>query len=425
MHQHDGPLARLRQGHETLVLDLLRRHGPLTRAGLGTHTGLSRTTLYDIVGGLVTTGAVVTAPAESTGRRRGRPVETLSLDPAAGQAIGIDFARRAVHVAAVNVAHEVVGSVSEQHPAGLPWEQRIAVAQRLVGTLAGGALGLGSVAGIGAGVVGPVGFPAEDGTEDGTEGGAEGGTGTETVRKLLAEAFGVPVHVDNNTRLAALAESVWGAATGFRDVLYLRLSHGVGGGLVVGGALHGGAYGLSGELGHVTVDPAGGPCDCGGRGCLETVASVGAVLDAYRAAGGRAADVARFTAAARDGDAAAAGVLRAVGERVGTVLAAVCNAVGPGVVVVGGELAEAGDLLLGPVRETLSAQVLPLARSRLDLRRASLGEYGGALGGIALVLHASPLLARYPARPGDRSEGRPEDLPDDLPDGRPEPEDAP
>ncbi|GHH71917.1 transcriptional regulator [Kitasatospora indigofera] len=429
MHQHDGPLARLRQGHETLVLDLLRRHGPLTRAGLGTHTGLSRTTLYDIVGGLVTAGAVVTAPPEATARRRGRPVETLSLNPAAGLAIGIDFARRAVHVAAVNVAHEVVGSASEQHPAGLSWDRRIALARRLVGTLAGGSLRLDPVTGIGAGLVGPVGLPALGGPGPAADPGPWEAAGTaEAVRDRLAEAFGVPVHVDNNTRLAALAESVWGAATGSRDVLYLRLSHGVGGGLVVGGALHGGAHGLSGELGHITVDPAGGPCDCGGRGCLETVASVGAVLDAYRAAGGRAADIAGFTAAARDGDAVAAGVLRAVGSQVGGVLAAVCNAVGPGVVVVGGELAEAGDLLLGPVRETLSARVLPLARSLLDLRRAALGEYGGALGGIALVLHASPLLAHYPARPepGPRPQERPgARLQDHQPHDRTEPEESP
>ncbi|GJF31317.1 transcriptional regulator [Kitasatospora sp. NE20-6] len=390
MHHHDGPLARLRQGHETLVLDLLRRHGPLTRAGLGTHTGLSRTTLSDIVGGLVAGGAVVTAAPEQATGRRGRPVETLSLNPAAGQAVGIDFARRAVHVAAVNVAHEVVGSAGEPHPAGLPWEQRVAIAARLVGGLAGGGIGLGSLTGIGAGVVGPVGPPGEPD-------GFPGGTGP--VRALLGAAFGVPVLVDNNTRLAALAESVWGSATGSRDVLYLRLSHGVGGGLVVGGALHGGAYGLSGELGHITVDPAGAPCDCGGRGCLETVASVGAVLEAHRAAGGRAADIAEFTAAATAGEEAARGVLRTVGGHVGTVLAAVCNAVGPGVVVVGGELAEAGALLLTPVEEALAAHVLPLARSRLDLRRAALGEYGGALGGIALVLQASPLLSRYPRTP--------------------------
>ncbi|SCD30275.1 hypothetical protein GA0115246_100093 [Streptomyces sp. SolWspMP-sol7th] len=110
-----GPLARLRRGHEELVLSLLRTHGPLSRAGLTRLSGLSRTTLYAIVGDLVARGALVGAAPPAEGRRRGRPVETLSLDPAAGQALGIDFARRAVHVAAVNVAHEVVGTASAAH----------------------------------------------------------------------------------------------------------------------------------------------------------------------------------------------------------------------------------------------------------------------------------------------------------------------
>jgi predicted NBD/HSP70 family sugar kinase len=377
---HDGPLTRLRRGHEQLVLELLRRHGPLSRAELGRHSGLSRTTLYDIVAALVDSGAVVTSVPAPAERRRGRPVETLTLHPGAGHAIGIDFARRAVHVAAVNVAHEVVGSAGAAHPADLPWEERVASAARLVGSLAGGALRLGSLGAIGVGVVGPV--------ED-----AKPGDPDADLAALLRERFGVPVLVDNNTRLAALAEATWGAAAGEQDVLYLRLSHGVGGGLVVGGSLHRGAYGLSGEFGHITVEPdSGRRCSCGKTGCLETVASVGAVLQAH----GRAEDLPTLLASLpHDPDAVA--LLDGVGTRVGTVLAAVCNAVGPGVVVLGGELAEAGAPLLEPVERALSGHLMPIARRRVALRPAALGESAGALGAIALVLHESPLLTRYPA----------------------------
>ena len=129
-------LSRLRRGHEERVLGLLRRHGPQSRAELGRQAGLSRTTLYDIVGTLVASGAVVAAAAEPGPRRRGRPVEHLTLNPAAGQAVGIDFARRAVHVAAANVAHEVIGSASRAHPPGLSWERRVELAERLVASLA-------------------------------------------------------------------------------------------------------------------------------------------------------------------------------------------------------------------------------------------------------------------------------------------------
>ncbi|MGW4077741.1 ROK family transcriptional regulator [Streptomyces asiaticus] len=396
MHPHqDGPLARLRRGHEDLVLDLLRKHGPLSRAELGRHSGLSRTTLSDIVTELIESGAVVATAPGTAPRRRGRPVEALTLNPSAGQAIGIDFARRAVHVSAVNVAHEVIGSASEPHDPGLPWEGRIALAERLVGTLADGALRLGALNAIGVGVVGPV----ED-SDAGPDAGPAQPWPSADLPALLRKRFEAPVLVDNNTRLAALAEATWGAAAGGQDVLYLRLSHGVGGGLVVAGALHRGAYGLSGEFGHIAVESGDGRCSCGATGCLETVASVGAVLAAYRRAGGHADGLAALLGALEAGDPVALRTLEAAGTHIGTVLAAVCNAIGPGVIVLGGELAAAGPPLFEPVERALRAHIMPISRDRVDLRPATLGEAGGALGGIALVLRESPLLSHYPARPG-------------------------
>ncbi|MFI7613717.1 ROK family protein [Nonomuraea terrae] len=395
-----GPLAQLRRGHEQLVLGLLRKHGPLSRGELGKRCGLSRTTLYDILASLVASGTVVAAGQQDAPRGRGRPAETLTLNPDAGQAIGIDFARRGLHVAAVNVAHEVVGAVSEPHDADLPWEQRVELAERLVGSLTGtgsGALRLGALDAIGVGVVGPVTGP--DASEAGDDAPAADGPAPHPVQLLLRERFGVPVLLDNNTRLAALGEAIWGAAAGEQDVLYLRLSHGVGGGLVIGGSLHRGTQGLSGEFGHITVEPGGARCECGGTGCLETVASIRAVLDAYRAAGGRAGGVPQLAEAARAGDASALTLLEDVGTRIGAVLAAVCNTIGPGVIVIGGELTETGDALMRPIERALHEHVMPVSRHLLSLRRARLGEVAGALGGIALVLHESPLLSRYPAGP--------------------------
>ncbi|MFE6161852.1 ROK family protein [Streptomyces sp. NPDC056486] len=408
MHEHDGPLTRLRRSHEQAVLELLRKHGPLSRAELGDRSGLSRTTLHDIVAGLLGNGSVVAGTPHVEVRKRGRPVEKLSLNPAAGEAVGIDFARRAVHVAAVNFAHEVIGSASEAHAADLSWPERIEIAERLlatsaigspVGSMGGsvrdgrerhdgaGGVHLDTLSAIGVGVVGPI---TDPGSENARAQGIDG------LPDLLRKQFGVPVLLDNNTRLAALAEAVWGAAADSSDVLYLRLSHGVGGGLVVGGALHRGRNGLSGEFGHITVDPAGRPCECGGTGCLETRASLDAVLNRYREAGGRADDLTGLLDAAAAGEPSALNVLEHVGNDVGGVLAAVCHAVGPGVIVIGGELAEAGPALLEPVERALRQQLMPLARRHVDVRRATLGEAGSALGGIALVLHESPLLSHYP-----------------------------
>ena len=105
-------------------------------------------------------------------------------------------------------------------------------------------------------------------------------------------------------------------------------------------------------------------------------------------------------AAVASGDRTAHEVLEVAGERIGVVLAGVVNAIGPGVIVLGGELARAGEALLAPVGRALDAHVLPLARDGVTLRTASLGEAGGARGGVALALHESPLLARYPGPEG-------------------------
>jgi predicted NBD/HSP70 family sugar kinase len=254
---------------------------------------------------------------------------------------------------------------------------------------------LDALSAIGVGVVGPT---TDPGSENAHAQGIDG------LPDLLRKRFGVPVLLDNNTRLAALAEAVWGAAADSSDVLYLRLSHGVGGGLVVGGTLHRGRYGLSGEFGHITVDPAGRQCECGGTGCLETRASLDAVLYRYREAGGRATDLAGFLDATSAAERPALEVLERVGSEIGEVLAAVCHAVGPGVIVVGGELAEAGPALLEPVERALRQHLMPMARRYVDVRRATLGEAGSALGGIALVLHESPLLSHYPRPVSEENE---------------------
>ncbi|MFJ9820348.1 ROK family protein [Streptomyces sp. NPDC101151] len=367
-------MSRNRKNHGELVLQLLRRHGPLSRSELITMSGLSRTTLYDIVVPLVDDGTVTVSVPEVARRRRGRPVEKLALNPEAGRVIGIDFAQQAVRVATASITHEVIGTAGEQHEPGAPWKDRVETAYRLVGTLMRGTPRPGACQAIGVGVAGPVAAQVDH---------LPGEAGHATVAAMVRERFGAPVRLDNNNRLAALAESKWGAAAGERDMLYLRLSHGVGGGLVVDGTLHRGAFGLSGGFGHITVDQDGPACGCGGAGCLETVASVGAVLGAYRAAGGAARDLPELVTALHAGDRTARAVLAGAGTLIGRALATLCNTVDPRVVVVGGELAEVGPAVMEPIERALGLGLMAGARTRLSL--AQLGEAGAALGAVALL----------------------------------------
>lgn len=362
--------------HEALILRLLRAHGPLTRAELRTLCDLSRTTLYAAVGALMDSGAVVASIPETARRKRGRPAEVLAVVPAPGQLLGLEFARRAVRVAVMDAGHKIVGVAGEPHAPETSWQARIDLAWQLADSLTGERLRPGVFRGIGLGVVGPVASPDRDPMTEPWH---------NAISVLVRERFGAQVVIDNNTRLATLAETIWGAATGAQNAVYLRLSYGVGGGLVMAGAVHRGSQGRSGMFGHIAVEPDGAPCGCGGTGCLETVASVNAVLDACRAAGGTAADMPDLLAALESGDRTAHAVLARVGAYVGRVLADVGHAVGPDLIVLGGELTDTGRALTAPIEHVLSTQA---ARGSFGVPRVvptRLGDTAAALGGIALL----------------------------------------
>ncbi|MFG2793794.1 ROK family protein [Streptomyces sp. NPDC048419] len=354
----------------------MREHGPLTRSELGTLCGLSRTTLYDAVGALMDNGTILASVPEAARRKRGRPAEVLALNPGTGLLLGIEFARRAVRVATMNAAQEITGAAAEPHAHDVPWQARLDLAWRLADSLTGGALRPGTFRSVGLGVVGPVAS---------RDGGQSSVPWHNAVSALVRERFGAQVLIDNNTRLAALAETVWGAAAGEQNVLYLRLSHGVGGGLVMAGNVHRGAHGRSGMFGHISVDPDGAPCHCGAIGCLETVASIGAVLDACRTAGTSAVDVPDLVTALESGDRAAHTVMARVGAQVGRVLADVSHAVGPDLIVVGGELVDTGRALMAPIEHTLNSHVARCSYGVPPVIPAGLGDAGTALGAIALL----------------------------------------
>jgi glucokinase len=221
-------------------------------------------------------------------------------------------------------------------------------------------------------------------------------------RDLMQERLGLPVHVDNDANLAALAEQRAGAASGARHVVMLTLGTGIGGGLILDGRLYRGARGGAGELGHVVVDIDGPPCQggCPNRGCLEAMASGSAIGREGAAAAarepesalarelrdGREITGALVTELAHDGDPAARGVLALVGERLGAGLAGIVNAFNPEVVVIGGGAVAGGDLLLEPARRVVAERALPPSRDQVRIEPAHFGEEAGMLGAALLAL---------------------------------------
>jgi glucokinase len=188
----------------------------------------------------------------------------------------------------------------------------------------------------------------------------------------VGSSLGVPVMLVNDVRALTLAELRLGAGRGAADLVCIALGTGVGGGVVIGGRLHLG-LGHAGEIGHTTVDPDGPLCGCGNRGCLDRMASAQSIA----AAAGRA-DVAEAASAARAGDRVAREAFARAGEYVGRVLAGAVVLLWPERVVVGGGVADAGELLLEPLRAELRRRAC--VAPEIPVVPAELGPVAGAVG---------------------------------------------
>jgi glucokinase len=218
---------------------------------------------------------------------------------------------------------------------------------------------------------------------------------------VMAERLGMPVFVDNDGNVAALAEHRAGAARGCTEAVLLTIGTGIGGGLILRGELYRGGVGAAGELGHMVIDMNGPPCqgNCPNHGCIEALASGTALarealriaLERPESGLGRALSDGRelagplVTELAHDGDGAANEVLDLIGTRLGVAIASFVNIFNPQVVVIGGGVIAAGELLLAPARAEMQRRALPPSRDEVRIVAAQFGVEAGMIGAAALA----------------------------------------
>ena len=347
--------------------------------------------------GLVVERAGSARPAPSPSG--GRPATLLSLEPSSGGFVGVDFGREIVRVAVANRAGELlVDHRSDRLEVAHEAREALAVAELMVsGALGEAELQSDRVLGAGVAVSAPV--------RSDSPGFASGVIFPSWVQVNVAEFFrerlGVPVHVGNDANLGALAEATFGAGRGTRNLFYVGLSEGIGGGVIIDGRIYLGQTGGAGELGHIVVNPDGQVCRCGNRGCLATVAGGAALTAALRQTHGPEMIVDELIALSHGGDPGAARLLADAGEAVGRVLAGMCSLLDPELVIIGGELAPAGQPLLGSVRASLERWISP-ASGHYPVVLGELGGKAEVLGAIALAMSHVPdeTLAPVSASPG-------------------------
>jgi predicted NBD/HSP70 family sugar kinase len=381
-----GSLESLRARNRARALAVLGRRGAASQADIVRETGLSRTTVSSLVAELLTDGLVIEradSERQSPSPSGGRPATLLSLEPSSGGFVGIDFGREVVRVAVADRAGELlVDARSDRLEVANEADEALAIAEAMVRRSLREADVLPDRV-LGAGVA--VSAPVRSDSPGFASGVIFPGWAEINVAEFLRGRLDVPVHVGNDANLGALAEATFGAGRGKRNLFYVMLSEGIGGGVIVDGRIYLGRAGAAGELGHIVVDPEGQVCRCGNRGCLATVAGGAALTAALRQIRGPHMTVDELIGLSNEGDPGAARLIADAGQAVGRVLAGTCGVLDPELVIIGGELAPAGRPLLESVTASLDRWISP-ASGHYPVALGELGAKAEVLGAVALAM---------------------------------------
>ena len=383
-----GSLRSLRELNRGRVVNALRERGRASRAEIARATGLSRSTVSSIVSDLIESGLLTEerdALGVAHGEAGGRPPVLLSLDPSAGLAVGIDFGHTHLRVAVSDLSHEVLAETRRELDVDHSADQGLDAAVELVDQVLNEAkVDRNGVLGVGMGLPGPINSSTRT---VGSSSILPGWVGVDAAAEMQRR-LRLPVHVENDANLGALAEYVWGSGRGHSDVIYIKLSSGVGAGLLLGGRLHEGAGGTAGEIGHTPAQQGTAICRCGSRGCLETVASARAIAEQLGASRGEPVSTQELLRLTAEGDPAAARLIAEAGREIGVALAGLCNLINPDCVIIGGDLSAAGELITEPIFESIRRYAITNAAEQVTVVAGVLGERAELLGALALVLHA-------------------------------------
>lgn len=390
-----GNHGMLRQQNLSGIMHHLYENAPISRIELARLTGLNKATVSSLINELINNQfirEVGAGAAKSAGRRS----VLLDINPARGCIVSGE------------IGGDFISVICTDFTAAIIWRQRAEVSrgtsqtaiiartvEMLRQAITAGTAQAGAPLGLALAVPGLI------DRNNGTLLFAPNlGWENIPIAEMLRRSFDTAIFVDNEATLAALGEQYFGAAKGYSEVLYISAGVGLGGGLVLNGNLYNGSAGFAAEFGHMTMEPQGEQCQCGNQGCWETQVSQAAlfryITDAMRqgratilteTTNGRAErlTVAAVVAAASSGDTLALTALQKIGRHLGIGIASLVNALNPRLVVFGGVLSLAGDLLLPVVTEALHQRALHWNEETAQIVIARFGPDASVMGGVAKV----------------------------------------
>lgn len=379
------------------ALDLIRfAAGDLSRTDIADKMGLTRAAVSLIVNDLLESGVV--QEAESRSAPSGRPPVILEINPKAGMVGAIDMGATHMSIALADFTARIV------HETEFPFDIKngpevcLATAyQNLLKLLESHGLSLSNLTAVGIGVPGPVitdaGMVVSPPIMPGWD--------RYPIRESLEKLFGCPVTLNNDAELGALGEWAYGAGRGEKNVAYIKVGSGIGAGLILNKQIYGGTTGAAGEIGHLTIDENGPLCSCGNRGCLEAFAGGNAIAKQGQLlvqSGKRTLlselPLEKITAhevaeAARRGDLHAQEILRRAGTFIGIAIAGLINLFNPSIVIIGGGVAQIGDILTTPIRQAVRERAMHASEQSVRITTGMLGRRSLLIGAIVQAINVT------------------------------------
>ena len=378
-------------------MDLIRfaDHG-ISRADLADKMGLTRAAVTIIINELIKNGIILSTESRSTSS--GRPPVELEINPDQGVVGAVDMGARHLSVAlgdfSARILEETELPFNVENGPKACLQQADHVLSEL---LQKRGLSSRDLAAIGVGVPGPV--IAEKGTVMAPP--IMPGWDRFPIRATLESQWGTAATLNNDAELGALGEWAYGAGRGEKNLAFIKVGSGIGAGLIINQQIYGGTTGSAGEIGHLTVDENGPLCTCGNHGCLEAFAGGHAIASQAKnlvASGKRtllsekdpdsitARDVAE---AARRGDLPAQEIIKRSGTFVGIAIAGLINLINPSTVIIGGGVAQVGDLLTGPIRQAVHERSLRASEHSVRITTAMLGRRSSLMGALVQAINVA------------------------------------
>jgi len=377
------------------AVDLIRfASNGISRTDLADQMGLTRAAVTLIVTDLLENGVIL--EAESRAIPNGRPPIVLEINPKRGLVAAVDMGATHITIAIADFSAKIIEETSLPFDIKLGPQPCLAEVDRILHELLTRcSIDLAQVAAVGVGVPGPViadaGMVVSPPIMPGWDG--------YPIRESLEKLWGLPVSLNNDAELGALGEWAYGAGRGEKNLAFIKVGSGIGAGLIINQQIYGGTTGSAGEIGHLTIDENGPLCSCGNRGCMEAFAGGHAIaLQAQELvkSGKRtlltnvplenltAQEVAK---AARKGDLPSQEIIMRAGTFIGIAIAGLVNLFNPGAVIIGGGVAQAGDLLTTSIRQAVRERSLRASEQGVHITTAMLGKRSSLLGATVQAIN--------------------------------------